>query len=134
MTAHHQGFIDSFRSLAEDVYETAREKGWWNDRLALIAAAEQISSELGRYARLVVEGNSLMLKTSELAEALEALRHGNPPDDKIPEFSGVEAELADTVIRIMDTAHAGGYRVAEAIVAKMAMNKTRAHMHGGKLC
>lgn len=69
---------------------------------------------------------------SELSEALEALRHGNPPDDKVMRFSGVEAELADVVIRIMDLAAARGWKVGEAIEAKAAMNKTRAHKHGGK--
>lgn len=69
---------------------------------------------------------------SELSEALEALRHGNPPDNHIPEFSGVEAEYADTIIRIMDMAAAKGYRVAEALIAKVEYNKTRPYMHGNK--
>ncbi|KKL73104.1 hypothetical protein LCGC14_2078290, partial [marine sediment metagenome] len=67
---------------------------------------------------------------SELSEALEAIRHGNPPDDKIPEFNGYEAELADCVIRIMDVAIARNLRVAEAIVAKMAFNEGRPYKHG----
>lgn len=69
---------------------------------------------------------------SELSEALESLRHGNPPSDHIPEFSGVEEELADCIIRIMDYGLAKGHRVAEALAAKIAFNRTRPHMHGGK--
>lgn len=69
---------------------------------------------------------------SELSEALEALRHGNKPDDHIPEFSGVEAELADVVIRILDYAEARGLRLAEAIEAKILYNSTRPRRHGGK--
>jgi len=69
---------------------------------------------------------------SELSEALEADRHGNPPDDKIPEFSGIEAELADTIIRILDTAEADGLDVIGAMVAKAEMNVGRSHKHGGK--
>ncbi len=108
----HAGFIESFNALAEEVNETAVEKGWWDN--------ERNNGEI------------IALMHSELSEALEALRHGNPPDDKIPEFTGVEAELADVVIRIMDMAPARGWRVAEAIIAKVEMNKTRDRMHGGK--
>lgn len=59
-----------------------------------------------------------------------ANRHGNPPDDKIPEFNGYEVELADCIIRIMDTAVSRGLRVAEAIVAKIAHNEGRPYKHG----
>ena len=105
-------FVTAFKTMQEDVHQTARDKGWWDNPQP--------------------DGVLICLMHSELSEALEALRVGNPPDDKIPEFSGVEAELADVVIRIMDYAEARGYRVAEAIEAKAAMNKTRPFRHGGK--
>ena len=67
---------------------------------------------------------------SELSEALDWLRQGNPPSDHIPEFSGAEEELADTVIRIMDYAKGRGWNVAEAIIAKLGYNAQRPRLHG----
>jgi len=71
-----------------------------------------------------------MLVVTELAEAVEALRKGNPESEKIPGFSHVEEELADAVIRIMDLCGGRKYRLHEAILAKMKHNADRPMMHG----
>lgn len=104
-------FRRGWNNIAQGVHANAVEKGFW--------------PEEGRN-----DGEMLALIHSEISEALEAVRKGNPPDDKIPEFTGAEVELADAVIRIMDMAAGRQWRVAEAIEAKMAYNKTRAFKHG----
>ena len=105
-------FTTTFDILAKDVNDIAKSKGWWK--------GERNDGEL------------IALMHSELSECLEALRHDNPPSDHIPEFSGVEEELADVIIRIMDFSLAKKHRVADAVVAKIAFNRTREVMHGGK--
>ena len=101
---------DVLNYLTTEIHCTAQEKGWWED---------------GRKP-----SECIALAHSELSEALEALRHGNPPDDKITQFSGAEAELADTIIRILDMAGAFGWNVAGALVAKMQYNRGRTYKHG----
>lgn len=105
-------FISVLRNLAAEIHDNNVAKGWWEkDRN---------------------DGELIALCHSELSEALEALRHGNPPDDKIPEFNGATAELADTVIRILDMCHHRGWDLGAAIIAKVEYNKTRPMKHGGK--
>ncbi len=105
-------FVRGWISTAADSHQTAKDKGFWEP------GVERNDSEM------------IMLVVTELAEAVEGLRHGNPPDDKVPEFTAVEAEFADAIIRMMDQAHARGWRVAQAIEAKMKFNATRAYKHG----
>lgn len=105
-------FAQTFNETAVIVNAIAIEKGWWDEDRN--------------------EGELIALMHSELSEALEGLRHRNPPSDHIPTFSAVEEEFADVIIRIMDHAVAKGYRVGEALEAKIAYNQGRPHRHGGK--
>ena len=101
---------DPFEALKQEVRRIAVEHGWWDtDRN---------------------DGEMIALMHSELSESLEALRHGNPPSDHIPEFSGVEEELADVIIRVLDYSAARNLRLWEAVRAKMAYNETRPVRHG----
>lgn len=85
----------------------------------------------GRYTDLntgepkeINDGERIALMHSELSEALEGTRKPGQ-SEHIPEFTKVEEELADTVIRICDHAVFRKLRLAEAIIAKLAYNMTR---------
>ena len=99
-------------SLVALCHGLAIEGGWWNDP-ATGAQRDRNDGEL------------IALMHSELSEALEALRK-DLMDDHLPHRKGVECELADTIIRIMDYAGARDLDVAGALVEKLRYNSTRA--------
>lgn len=109
---HEENFENSFNFLASRIHNNAKLKGFYDKPRSF--------------------GEFLMLTTSELSEALEWHRQGNPKSDHIPEFSGEEEELADAIIRIMDEAAHRNLNVAGALIAKMEFNLERPFMHGGK--
>jgi NTP pyrophosphatase (non-canonical NTP hydrolase) len=74
-------------------------------------------------------GEKIALMHSELSEALEADRK-NLDAEHIPGFTGVEEELADVIIRILDFAGHHQLRLGEALSAKVAYNLTRPFKHG----
>ena len=96
--------------LADEIWQNNVAQGFWQKPLEV--------------------GTRIALMHSELSEALEADRKGNPPDKHLPEFDSITVELADTIIRILD--FAGGYDlpIGEALVKKLEFNKTRPHKHG----
>lgn len=103
-------FEKEWNKIAKQVYKNAVEHGFWKEE--------------------VNDGERMALIHAEISEALEALREGNPSSKKIIEYTNLEEELADAVIRIMDYAFGKDLDIAGAILAKIEYNKNREYMHG----
>lgn len=105
------GFVESFELVQKLHHKMMVDKGFHNP-----------TPEKGSLVAMI---------HGEVSEALEAERTGKV-SDKIPSFTGVEEEMADVILRIMDYAGKHKLRIAEALVCKMMYNSTREHKHGKK--
>lgn len=111
MTPEEGITLQGVRTLMDMAYATASFRGWHNN------------VETGQY-EVRPFPISVALMHSELSEALEAHRR-SAQDDKLPHRNGVEVELADCVLRIMDTAKAMGLDLAGALIEKNRYNRDR---------
>jgi len=107
-------FLGLFALVQSDIYHTAKTHGWYDNGDPN-------------------EGERIALMHSELSEALEAIRKDpSKHSEHIPDFTALEEELADVIIRIMDYSWHKGLCVAGAVLAKAEFNKKRPYKHGGK--
>ncbi len=127
-------FMESFNTMQRLIGDNAVAHGFYVEesqryfKCGPDGEFEQV--DLSQYFK----GTRLALQTSEISEALEAIRNSPPGapkmDDHCPELTNIEIEMADAVIRIMDMAQFYGYRLAEAIIRKHAFNVGRPMKHG----
>ena len=105
MTPEEVATYRGLRRAQRLAFETARDAGWHDEPRGFPTA--------------------IALMHSELSEALEAHRR-DMMDDKLTHRMGVEVELADCLIRILDTAEEMGLDLGAAVVEKNRYNRTRA--------
>jgi NTP pyrophosphatase (non-canonical NTP hydrolase) len=103
-------------TLQTEISTCAKAHGWYAD--APISPVEMAAR--------------FMLIVTEVAEAVAAIRNGNPKDEHCPEFGNMEIECADAVIRLFSFAGEYGFSLGNAILAKMKANTLREYRHGGK--
>ncbi len=107
--------------VACEMYEIARSKGFHDGE----TIDGQAPANFGSWCA------NLHAEVSELWEAYR--RHSlNSDCDKPVAMTCAQEELADIVIRAMDTAVALGIDLGDAILKKSEYNRARAHRHGGK--
>lgn len=123
-----QEFVNAYNDMAFYAAQHADEKGFHTFDLPW----ETMSEQQVRLAESLIRSQKMLLMMTEIAEACEGERHGNPESDHIPEFSALEEEMADLLIRVMTEGVRNGWRIPQAVVVKMRFNETRPYKHGGK--
>lgn len=119
MHAGRRSVADALRVLMAECWLNAEDKGFHEND-------EGFSSDIA-------------LAHSELSEALEDYRNGHAFDEiwfEKKEYGnkpcGIASEYADVIIRVLERAQARGIPVIEALELKLAFNRLRPRLHGGK--
>ncbi|MFG6500122.1 hypothetical protein [Sulfitobacter sp. 1A15106] len=105
--------IRAINDMAFDFHAASLKAGWWK---TLQADGTVDPHEVGTKIGLI---------HSEVSEAMEAFRK-DAMDDHLTDRKGVEVEIGDAIIRLLDLAGALRVDVGNAIYAKMAYNAARA--------
>ena len=114
--------MNSIGKLQKDIHDSNAVAGWWTD----LETGINLANEARKGTRLgkAIVAEKLCLIHSEVSEAVEASRK-NLMDDKLTHRKGVEVELADAVIRILDLCGALELDLDGAITEKLIFNLTR---------
>jgi hypothetical protein len=106
--------LKAYARVARRQYDINASKGFWDDPSVAHPAIQMAKLH------------------SEISEALECLRFGNPPDKNIKYYGGVDVQLSDALGILMGMEIGHGFKISEALLHKQRFNTTREPMHGGK--
>lgn len=119
--------VDSINQTAKVVHDLAKGKGWHPDGMSPYEKVQTfVANEHGEVSELWEALRSDKLDClCDKANAMAGI--GNMP------LTCMEEELADIVIRALDTAYSLGVNIGRSISIKTQYNSTRTHRHVGKL-
>ena len=121
---YYDWIYEALNTLSQEAYKIAASKGFHD---APVPIAVQIANLHGEVSELwEAHRNHALNEPCDKAEKMRAMG--------MPVLTCLEEELADIIIRALDTAEDQVVDIAKAVRVKMAYNATRPRMNGGKAC
>lgn len=124
-----ESLVQGWNQLADTIHAEVRVNGFYDAYDQLFSTLDE--PEEREQLKLMSVGQKLALVTSEVGELVEAFRKPRI-SKKLLTHTEAEEEMADVVIRLLDLAAFLGMDIEGAMQAKLAYNRTRTYMHGGK--
>ena len=122
----NQTHIDALNELSKAAFDNAFIKGFHDN--------DDLMDEVDLYAKWTANLHGEVSELWEAARKDHLLEWGDKAqfmEDQLGDcLDCEEEELADIIIRVLDTAGARGINIGRAVLLKMAYNATRPHMHG----
>jgi NTP pyrophosphatase (non-canonical NTP hydrolase) len=132
--------ISGLNELAAEIHENAKAHGWYDNAPTFPEVIATMHSELSEALEEYRAGKPplyYVINTEQGGETIPAIRADvyNPSADE--EFAGekpqgLAVELADAVMRILDTCAFMEIDIERVIRLKHEYNKSRPYRHGGK--
>lgn len=118
--------LNTIDGIADAVYRLAWKKGWHSNKENEDAFIERTCNNLHDEISELHEAwrNNNLHKPCNKAKAMRAVN--------LYPMTCVEEELADIIIRSLDSARKLNINIGAAIIQKHTFNKTRSIRHGGK--
>lgn len=110
---------ESLSKLSSICHEASLAAGWYDELHKLGAVCDN-----GSFLDNIFVASRLCLIHSELSEALEGRRR-DLMDDHLPQYSMIDVELADAIIKIMDLTGYLGTDIGDIVMAKLEYNRHR---------
>ena len=118
---------ETLNGLKQAIHQLANDKGWYDETETeaqfVNRTCANLHDEVSELHTAFREGK--LFKPCDKVELLRELR--------LAELTCVEEELADIIIRALDTAGRLRVDIGRAVMTKHALNVVRPYRHGGKL-
>lgn len=144
-TGRYNRGVKMLNELAKEVHENAVSHGWWDKEPSfgeIIALCHsELSEALEEYragrtpTKIHFTGSKCKESGGFCVPDAQDECPNNPQECgayKIGKPEGIDIELADCILRILDYCGHAGIDIDEAIALKHEYNKTRPYKHGGK--
>jgi NTP pyrophosphatase (non-canonical NTP hydrolase) len=117
-------FRNVFSLLTAEVRSNCEEKGWHDDQNSMAEYVALLHSEVSE----VLEAWRDHHDTKSHYNVIQVYDTGGYAVKPI----GVDSDMADVFIRLLDTCDVFGVDLMQAFIEKMAYNRTRPYQHGGR--